>query len=127
FNFGGVAGAELFFKFNDGSTAEFAGGKDRVYTLLGTNDAIPALTWNVPYGASHSFHVVFNCTANCSTAKELREFPSAGGWAKLANLGNGMVDVAFQNRDLVGSPLLFKAWYGVSGPDDYEAGSNHAL
>ena len=130
FNFGGQTG-ELFFKFMDDTAAEpiFTPGKDRVYTLSGGADTLPALTWNHAYGAGGSFQIVFACTSGCSGAAELRELPAAGGFATLQAPFTGAATVHFTSRDFVTAPLNFKAWYGVSGPDDYEgtAGVNHIL
>ena len=67
------------------------------------------------------------CASGCSAAAELREFPSGGGYATLAAPFTGAADVAFDSRNFVSAPLNFKAWYGISGPNDYEGGANHVM
>ena len=67
FNLGGVA-KPLFFVFSDGTNAEpnFGNFKDRVYTLSGTNETVPALTWGTVYSATHTATITFEVTGTLS-------------------------------------------------------------
>lgn len=131
FNLGGFAG-ELFFQFADAGVAEpiFAAGHDRVYTLAGSTmmDALPTPTWNVAWGASHSFSLAFRCTTGGTPTElrgsvaELGSFTAAG--AAVAGMNPTTATVTFANHDFVSTPLEFKIYYANA---TYEGGTNHAM
>jgi hypothetical protein len=122
-NLGGTTG-ELFFKFTDTGGDEFAPGKDRVWTLGGAAESIPALTWNTAYGASHGFTLVFSPVGG--TPLQIRgDANELGQWGTSPGPAPGSV-VFSPPHDFTASPLHFKAWYGP-GSTDYEAGTDHTL
>jgi hypothetical protein len=134
FNLGGQSG-ELFFKFMDGGAPEplfSASGADRVYTLSGGNDTLPALAWSTAYGATHSFSLTFVVSDASNAPTELR-----GNVNELGNFGTGAAltgsnpytagPVAFSNHDFVTTPLEFKAYYGGSSTYEGTPGSTNDI
>ena len=120
-NFGGQAG-ELFFKFTDGGTDEFAQGKDRVFTLNGSAQSIPDLTLNTAYGATHGFTLTFvpSGGAPLQIRGNVDELGQRG-----TSPGPAPGPVTFGPHDFSAAPLLFKAWYGPNPSDD--EGAEHSL
>jgi len=129
FNFGGSA-QELFFKFSLGGTDEFPAGSDRIWTLSGAAESLPALAYGTSYSASHSFSLTFAVADPGGTSAqkevlgnvaELGSF-TAGDGAPLTDGGNGTwstAPVAFANHDFILTPLQFKAH--DKGSDTWEA------
>ena len=115
-NFGGQAG-ELFFKFTDAGTDEFAAGKDRVWTLSGAAESIPDLSFDTAYSATHAFTLTFEVTGGTPT--EVRGSASElGSWGTGVALSGGPPygsgPVSFASHDFTAAPLEFKAYYGAS-------------
>lgn len=116
----GASTQELFFRFDDGASSEFAGGKDRVWTLGGSTEAVPTVTFKTAYSATHGFQLTFNVTQTAGVPTQvLGSTSELGTWTigsgkPLTQVGASNVystgAVTFGAHDFISSPLLFKAY-----------------
>jgi hypothetical protein len=128
----GASTQELFFQFDrGGGTAEFSGGRDRVWALSGTTEALPTVVFNTAYSATHPFALTFNVnqTAGVPTrvtgsAAELGTWTPAAG-APLTLVSGSLYStgpVSFGAQDFTVSSLGFKAY-----SDSYEGGNDNSM
>ncbi len=141
FNFGGAT-EELFFKFSLSGADEFAAGSDRVWTLSGSSESLPLLSYATSYSATHTVELAFavsnplGSSSNKEVLGNVAELGSFGGGtgAPLTSSGGSLwstAAVTFANHDFTLSALQWKGHDTGSGTweTDWPSGpvQNHEM